>query len=99
MVFFRERNDLERDSERSFSIHMAEWKFETLQDLGMSLKWLNLFSGKLVSLNLVHIGLLIIYYYTKVFSSNYEKLSLGFPNINLNSKKFLLLNEMSNLIL
>ena len=30
MVFFRERNDLERDSERSFSIHMAEWKFETL---------------------------------------------------------------------
>ena len=34
---------------------------------------------------------------TQVFSSNYEKLSLGFQNI-LNSKKFLLINEMSNLI-
>ena len=37
-----------------------------------------------------------MYCYTKVFTSNYEKLSLGFKNI-LNNKKFLLINEMLNL--
>ena len=94
---FGRENDLHNDSERSLSIHMIEWKFGTLQDLGKSLKWLNIVSGMLISPNLVHIGFLIMYSYTKVFSSNCEKLSLRFQNI-LNNKKFLLINEMSNLI-
>ena len=55
---FRRKNVLEKDPERSLSIHLVEWKFGTLQGLGESLKCLGLDPSMLLSPNLGHKGFL-----------------------------------------